>query len=94
MRTHFFLLRPAGALLLLAIVVHAEVSHHDICVIGAGPAGIQLGQFLTEAKRSYVILERGKGSGTFFRKYPIHRKLNSFNRRYTRVTHPDFRLRQ
>ena len=35
-----------------------EEEHHRYCVVGAGPAGLQLGHFLEKNKRDYVILER------------------------------------
>ena len=35
----------------------------DYCIVGAGPAGLQLGSFLQEANRDYVIFERGSASG-------------------------------
>ena len=35
----------------------------DYCIVGAGPAGLQLGSFLREANRDYVIFERGSASG-------------------------------
>jgi thioredoxin reductase len=58
-------------------------SDYEYCVIGAGPAGIQMGLFLEQANRSYVVLERGEGAGTFFKKYPRHRTLISLNKRHT-----------
>ena len=51
------------------------------CVIGAGPAGVQMGHFLNKAGMDYAVFERGHRAGTFFSKFPVHRKLNSFNRR-------------
>lgn len=42
--------------------------HHDYCVLGAGPAGLQMGYFLSKAKRDYIILERNAGPGSFFNK--------------------------
>lgn len=36
------------------------------CVLGAGPAGLQMGYFLSKANRDYVILERNSGPGSFF----------------------------
>ena len=38
----------------------------DYLVIGAGPAGLQLGHFLERAGRDYLILEGGPGAGSFF----------------------------
>ena len=37
--------------------------YHDYCVIGAGPAGLQMGYFLEKANRDYAIFERSNISG-------------------------------
>ena len=68
------------------------------CIIGAGPAGVQLGYFLHEQSRSYVILERNSVAGSFFSSYPRHRRLISINKKYTPKSnvnskHPDFKMR-
>lgn len=68
-------------------------NHHTYCVIGAGPAGLQLGWHLQEAKRDYVILEREDAAGSFFRRFPRHRKLISINKRFTGRTNDEFNLR-
>lgn len=65
----------------------------DYIVIGAGPAGLQAGYFLKKYKKKYIILERSKGVGNFFRKYPIHRKLISINKVHTNSKNKDFNLR-
>ncbi|KAM6957111.1 FAD-dependent oxidoreductase domain-containing protein 2 [Aplochiton taeniatus] len=67
--------------------------HHDYCVLGAGPAGLQMGYFLSKAQRDYVILERNTGPGSFFNKYPRHRKLISINKIYTGRQNREFNLR-
>jgi hypothetical protein len=56
---------------------------HDYLIIGAGPAGIQLGYFFKKSGKDYLILEAGDSAGTFFEKYPRHRKLLSINKVYT-----------
>ena len=38
-------------------------AYHDYCVIGAGPAGLQMGYFFQKANRSYVIFEKSNISG-------------------------------
>jgi len=43
---------------------------HDYLILGAGPAGLQLGHFLERAGRDYLIVEGGEGPGTFFRTFP------------------------
>jgi thioredoxin reductase len=65
----------------------------DYLVIGAGPAGLQLGYFLERAGRDYLILEAGSTPGTFFRTFPRHRKLISSNKRYTGWTDAEMNLR-
>ena len=46
------------------LAVDAEVKGHwDYIVIGAGPAGLQLGYYLQMAGRDYVVLEKSNISG-------------------------------
>uniref|UniRef100_A0A665UN42 FAD-dependent oxidoreductase domain containing 2 n=1 Tax=Echeneis naucrates TaxID=173247 RepID=A0A665UN42_ECHNA len=72
---------------------HNGTRHFDYCVLGAGPAGLQMGYFLSKAKRDYIILERNSGPGSFFNKYPRHRKLISINKIYTGRQNREFNLR-
>ena len=67
----------------------------DHCIIGAGPGGVQLGFFLQQSHRNYVILERSAVAASFFDKYPRHRNLISINKKSTprHGQHADFRLR-
>jgi len=65
----------------------------DFIVMGAGPAGLQLGYFLEEAGRSYLILEAGESPGTFFKKFPRHRTLISSNKVYTGFDDAEINLR-
>ncbi|XP_074647210.1 FAD-dependent oxidoreductase domain-containing protein 2-like [Tubulanus polymorphus] len=65
----------------------------EYCVIGAGPAGLQLGHYLQKANRDYMLFERGNSSGTFFSTYPRHNKLISINKRHTGKTNKEFNLR-
>ncbi|KAG5832097.1 hypothetical protein ANANG_G00287490 [Anguilla anguilla] len=67
--------------------------HHDYCVLGAGPAGLQMGYFLSKSQRDYIILERNSGPGSFFNIYPRHRKLISINKIYTGRRNREFNLR-
>ncbi len=62
-------------------------------VIGAGPAGLQLGHFLAQAGRDYLILEAGDSPGTFFRTFPRHRRLISINKPHTGWDDPEINLR-
>jgi thioredoxin reductase len=65
----------------------------DYLIVGAGPAGLQLGQLLGAAGRDYRILEAGDSPGTFFRTFPRHRTLISSNKRYTGSDDAEFNLR-
>jgi thioredoxin reductase/uncharacterized protein with PQ loop repeat len=62
-------------------------------IIGAGPGGIQMGYFLEKHNRDYVILEKNDTAGSFFAKYPIHRKLISINKKFNYFTEEDFNWR-
>lgn len=66
---------------------------YDYIVVGAGPAGLQLGYFLEKTGRKYLILEAGESPGTFFKKFPRHKKLISINKRYTGYDDPEINLR-
>lgn len=57
--------------------------HFDYVIIGAGPAGLQLGYHLQKAGRPYLILEGDDAPGAFFKRYPRHRKLISINKVHT-----------
>ncbi|GAA3562564.1 NAD(P)-binding domain-containing protein [Nonomuraea rosea] len=65
----------------------------DYLVIGAGPAGLQLGYFLHRAGRRYLILEAGQEPGQFFRTFPRHRTLISINKKHTGWDDPELNLR-
>jgi len=49
--------------LILGLSTGEEGTYHDYCVIGAGPAGLQMGYFFTRAGRDYVIFEKSNVSG-------------------------------
>ncbi len=65
----------------------------DYLIIGAGPAGLQLGYFFEESKRDYLILEAEDKVGKFFANFPKHRKLLSINKVFTGYTDKDINLR-
>ena len=66
---------------------------HDYIILGGGPAGVQMGYFLETAGRDYLILEREDQVGSFFTKFPRHRRLNSINKRFNWFDEADFNLR-
>ncbi|KAM7114271.1 FAD-dependent oxidoreductase domain-containing protein 2 isoform 2-T2 [Molossus nigricans] len=92
---------PPGLLLTIALypalTLHPAKAwappHRDYCVLGAGPAGLQMAYFLQQAGRDYAVFERAPGPGSFFTRYPRHRKLISINKRYTGRTNAEFNLR-
>jgi thioredoxin reductase len=65
----------------------------DYLVVGAGPAGLQLGQLLQAAGHGYRVLESGHAPGTFFGTFPRHRKLISINKVYNGTDDPELNLR-
>lgn len=65
----------------------------DYVIVGAGPAGLQLGYFLHSAGRSYVMLESEPRPGAFFEKFPRHEKLLSINKVHTGYQDRNHRLR-
>ncbi|QDU86876.1 Phenylacetone monooxygenase [Pirellulimonas nuda] len=69
------------------------MKHHDYLVIGAGPAGLQLGYFLEKAGRDYLLLEGAPAAGSFFEKFPRHDMLISINKVHTGYNDRRSRLR-
>jgi thioredoxin reductase len=62
-------------------------------VIGAGPAGLQLGWLLERTARDYLIVEAGTTPGTFYRTFPRHRRMISINKPHTGWDDPELNLR-
>lgn len=66
---------------------------YDYLIIGAGPAGLQMGYFLEKCNLNYAILEASDVSGSFFQKYPRMNQLISFNKKHSIYNHPEIKLR-
>ena len=49
------------------------MQHYEYIIVGAGPAGLQMGYFLEQAGRRYIILEAQARAGSFFTRQPRHR---------------------
>eukprot|EP00794_Sanderia_malayensis_P008745 gene8745-9679_t len=64
------------ALLVLSCQSFAE-NVRDYCVIGAGPAGLQMGYFLERASRDYIILERDRSAGQTNKEFNLRHDWNS-----------------
>ena len=67
--------------------------NYEYLILGAGPAGLQMGHHLSRAGHSYLILEAGDTPGTFFKTFPRHRTLLSNNKVHTGSTDPELNLR-
>lgn len=65
----------------------------DYLVVGAGPAGIQMGYEMTRDNASHVVLEKAASAGDFFKSYPRHRTLISLNKKYNILPEADFNMR-
>lgn len=69
---------------------HIDVQY---LIVGAGPAGLQLGYEFEQSHQQYLILEKGERPGTFFETFPRHRTLISVNKVVTGHTDPEINLR-
>lgn len=67
--------------------------HVEWLIIGAGPAGLQLGYFLSKSNTDYLILEQAKEAGSFFKSFPRHKKLLSINKVHTGCDDPNINMR-
>ncbi len=67
--------------------------NYEYLILGAGPAGLQMGHHLSRAGHSYLILEAGDTPGTFFKQFPRHRTLLANNKVHTGSTDPELNLR-
>ncbi|NRB03759.1 MAG: NAD(P)-binding domain-containing protein, partial [Rhodobacteraceae bacterium] len=65
----------------------------DVCIVGAGPAGLQTAYFLREKGMRIALLERTDAVSGFFRKFPRQRNLISINKVNTGLSDPEARLR-
>jgi thioredoxin reductase len=65
----------------------------DYVIIGAGPAGLQLGYYMECAGCDYLILESHDRAGVSFEKYPRHDKLLSINKVHTGYSDREAQLR-
>ena len=69
------------------------MTDHECLIVGAGPAGLQMGYYLNQAKRDYLILEAQDCAGAFFLSQPRHRTLLSINKRFNIYPEAQFNMR-
>ena len=67
--------------------------NYEYLILGAGPAGLQMGHHLSRSGHSYLILEAGDTPGQFFKQFPRHRTLISSNKVFTGSEDPEVNLR-
>lgn len=65
----------------------------DYIIIGAGPAGLQLGYYFEQNNQDYLILEGKENAGSFFEKFPRKKTLISFNKVHNIYDDPEILLR-
>ncbi|XP_065302402.1 FAD-dependent oxidoreductase domain-containing protein 2-like [Dermacentor albipictus] len=96
---NFHLSVLVATVLLLAVAASEEQrgsqdkKKFDYCIIGAGPAGLQMAYYLKKAGRDYRVFEKSNMTGYFFGTYPKHRKLISINKLHTGQQNPEYNLR-
>ncbi|MGI9213964.1 MAG: NAD(P)-binding domain-containing protein, partial [Methylococcaceae bacterium] len=69
------------------------MTYHEYLIIGAGPAGLQMGYFMEQAGHDYLIIEKTGNVAPFFRQYPRHDTLLSLNKKHNLFAEPEFNLR-
>ncbi|MFX0578891.1 NAD(P)-binding domain-containing protein [Nocardia nepalensis] len=72
---------------------HTDRGFVRYVIVGAGPAGLQLSYFLHQPGADYVTFERETAPGSFFRRFPRHRRLISINKVHTHSSDLEIRLR-
>jgi thioredoxin reductase len=73
-------------LLLIALIASVDAIvpiYKRYIIVGAGPAGLQMGHYLETAGREYLILDKASTSGSFFAKFPRWGQLISINKKFT-----------
>lgn len=62
-------------------------------ILGAGPGGLQMGYFMAQAARDYLILEKCDVAGAAFALKPRHGKLISINKKFNFFEEEEFNWR-
>lgn len=69
------------------------MNYHDYIIVGAGPAGLQMGYYMEKANWDYLILEANEHAGAFFKTQPRQRRLLSINKRFNLFPEEEFNMR-
>jgi len=69
------------------------MNYHEHIIVGAGPAGLQMGYFLEAADQDYLIFEAASVPASFFHHSPRMRTLISINKRFNLFDEPEFNMR-
>ncbi len=67
-------------------------SFYKYLILGAGPGGLQMAYYLRN-RSDYLILERDREAGSFFRRFPVHRRLISINKKHNFFAEDEFNWR-
>lgn len=70
-----------------------KYSELEYLIVGAGPAGLQLGQLFQRSDCDYLIVEAAATPGAFFARFPRHRSLISINKVHTGWNDTELNLR-
>lgn len=70
-----------------------NIQYFNNIIIGAGPAGLQLGYYFEKYYIEYIILERNTTAGSIYEKIPHSNELLSINKKNNDSTNLDFNLR-
>ncbi|PAA76859.1 hypothetical protein BOX15_Mlig025914g2, partial [Macrostomum lignano] len=81
------------SLLVCLLTAGTADAGYQYCIVGAGPAGLQLAQLMKAASSSYAVLERSPIAGSFFQSYPRHGKLISINKRWVDSRNTEYAMR-
>jgi len=71
-----------------------NVVEKQFLVIGAGPGGLQVCHSLQVRGYTYVCLEKEDQSASFQKRYPVHNRLISLNKRFVGSDDPELKYRQ
>jgi thioredoxin reductase len=69
------------------------MNYHEYIILGAGPAGLQMGYFMEQAGHDYLMIEGNSCAASFFTQYPRHGTLISLNKCHNWFEEKEFNLR-